>query len=135
MRKIILMIAVFVFTSNANALSDSGPAHLTGGTIKPGDYFVLQLIAIDRSQRTWDTTYRVTCDIENPNYDKRYPVVLTLPSVDQKTDGGQILLNQRITKYDVMVKPMIVADHLVFRNHDNTDSVYIKDCIETYATN
>lgn len=91
--------------------------------------------------------YTVTCDITNPNYNKQYPVIIRMGysvGVDANVKFimnniqpkyNQALLNQNINKY---VATGVVrtkrGSHLYIRNYDDSDTIYVSNCIATQTT-
>jgi hypothetical protein len=157
MKRIFLFVFGYILATNiASAYTlSSPPINLTGGTVPPG----VKDLTISLQTLTPSTTYDVTCDIENPKFDQPNPVVIKLgfPGFDKNSNvinnpntiksssingvtspSNQYLLNHQISKYSVrFYMHGTIVDHprLMFTNYDNSDSVYVKNCIATYATN
>jgi len=117
--------------NNKYELKYSGPFYLAGGVIQPNHPF-----GLDLRQLPWPgSAYKVTCDIENPNYFKDYPVVIWVNgaievTINQKhSSTQQYLLNTPINKFEA-----ISRQYITFVNYDDTDPVYLTNCVATYST-
>ena len=94
-----------------------------------------------------DMSYTLSCDIENPNYSKPYPVVIKVPdgSINGvRSPSNQYLLNHNVSKYTTSFKYHLTRysgvgviepeTTLCFSNYDNTDAVHLKNCMAVYST-
>ena len=121
-------------------ITSSGPFYLQGGTIPPNK----GKLEVSLASLPLDVALKVTCDIENPSYSKPYPVVITTTgSINGvKSPSNQYLLDHQISKYAERFIIRVDSNngrrwppYFVFTNHDNTDSVYVTNCIAIYETN
>lgn len=114
-------------------LQSSGPFYLQGGVVLPNG----GQLRVSLDTLPIEMTYTITCDIENPNWNKPYPLVVSIFNAGKKS---QRLLNQKITQYSDKVFIGYDATgrrwprDFSFINHDDTDPAYVKNCIAIYAT-
>lgn len=141
LQKIFLLTFILITNSFANSitLKDSGPFYISGGILPPRDktqepgIFNLNIKHLPK-----DNLYEVSCDIDNPNYHKAYPVIISIPMEGVRSINGnynytnQYKLNLPLNKYRAIIQN--TGKPLQFANYDDTDAVYIKNCIALYAT-
>lgn len=139
MKKLILVM--FLISFNLYAFPEkSGPFYFPGGAVPPKtDFPGILNISIQSLPR--NVRLKITCDIENPHYNMPYPVVLEfLGSLNGVTSPSNLyLLNHEISKYERQLtidgtQPQGNPSHIRFSNHDDSDAVYIKNCMAVYAT-
>src|SRR6185312_11294769 len=127
MKKLILPVCLLSVSIYANAYPmNSGPFPLLDGISLHNRPYNLLLTSLPNH----DATFNITCDIENPNYNKPYPVVMAVKS--GKLDGvssNQFLLNHLISKYTTTVNGY---SYVPFINLDDTDPFYVKNCVAVY---
>lgn len=137
MKKLFLLCALLLSASicaNAHPM-DSGPFNLPGGVIPPKSQHP-GLLRIPLTSLPLDAVaFDITCDIENPNYNKAYPAVIrfyngTLDGV--ASSSNQYLLNHQISKF--ATRWLRLSRDLMFENYDTVDSVFVKNCMAVYAT-
>lgn len=150
MKKTILMIAIFILAPSiamADKIMASGPFNLTtfpnNGIALPRGSLNLTLTPLS-SGISSTAIFDITCDIENPNFNKPNPVVIGLwgDSSNVKINGAfvtskQLLLNKSINKFSMVINmaSYINKSSFIFMNYDDFDSVYVKNCIAVYSTN
>lgn len=139
-RLIPLMIIVGVTHAEQPLISSSGPFYLQGGTIPPNK----GQLKVSLDSLPLDLAFKVTCDIESPNYNNPYPVVITTTgSINGVTSPSkQYLLNHQISKYAerfiIRGVPTVGGRWPMdfgFINYDDIDPVYVTNCIAIYETN
>lgn len=158
MRKIVLLIISvllpIVSKASDNFLS-SGPFYFSDGVVPPKKQngcrmeeihdgscdFKIGRLVIPLTGLQIGIAYNISCNIENPNYDKPYPVVLKISggSINGvKSPSNQYLLDHKVSKYATQIVYSLdgsgKGNKLEFLNFDNTDSVYVKDCFAIYST-
>ncbi|MFT4060667.1 MAG: hypothetical protein QM652_14125 [Legionella sp.] len=140
MKKSILLSWLLPISIHANAYStSSGPFYFSGGTVFPKTTLSIplrQLLPIEE-----ETPIVITCDIENPNYNNPYPVVIKLStyktesnvcSLNGVTSSTKLyLLNNKINKYRVHTT-YSYWETLNFQNYDETNLVSVTNCMATY---
>lgn len=143
--KICIPILSVALALNIQA-SIASPIYITN--INPADVRPGGDGAIFLNQLAYEKKYTVTCDIENPNYNKQYPVIIYVstslgvdPSVkfivnDKEPKYKQTLLNQAINKYVAIGVQRTdphpyVGIYLYIRSYDDSDTIYIRNCIAT----
>ena len=138
---VILLSPTLVAANQTNQdLLKSGPFYLADGTLPPksnGSNFGILNIPLQQSL-IMEMQYDITCDIENPNYNKPYPVVIKIfhGNINSVTSpSGQYLLDKQISKYKTRIVMIPQRLYLTFYNYDDTDSVFVRNCIAVYATN
>jgi hypothetical protein len=136
MKKFIVL--TFLLSNFAFALpQNSGPFYLTGGTVPPK----AQSLAIVLTSLPRTVNLDINCDIENPNYDKPFPVVISAHgSINGVTSPTyQYLLDHQISKFKTQVfisylPPNGDPSAIYITNYDASDAVQVKNCIVTYTT-
>ncbi len=120
---LLLLINNLTFSyDNKYELQNSGPFYLEGGVIQPKNLFSLDFDQLP----SVGYAYKVTCDIENPNYFKDYPVVIWAAgtfegTINQKSSSSkQYLLNKLVNKFEAISRQSIA-----FINLDDSDPVYV----------
>lgn len=143
MKKSMLINCLLLISMHANAYSmSSGPFYFSGGDVPPKSTLSIplrQLLPIEEN-----APIVITCDIENPNYNKPYPVVMKLStykiesnvcSLNGLTSSTKLyLLNNKINKYRVHTT-YSYWETLNFQNYDDTDSVSVSNCAAIYDSN
>lgn len=143
MLKKIILITIILIAGNCFAYpispKDSGPFFIPGGILLPRDtdnnpgVFNLNLTNLPKGN-----VYEITCDLDNPNYHKDYPVIIGIPKAGVRSINGnynytnQYKLNLPLNKYRAIIENN--GNLLQFLNYDDTDAIYIKNCIALYAT-
>ena len=138
----------------ANPL-DTAPIPLIGGDVGPNQILKIKLKSLINNRY-----YKITCDIENPNYPSPDPVVVKLTGgwsvqTNPAPPGGigkitlnghelshsQALANQFENKYVVLDvwfgnkpsdSPNSPILELRFENYHTTDSITVKNCFADY---
>lgn len=120
-------------------LKDTKPIPLTGGQIPPRGN-----INISLDELIIDAHYVIKCDIENPNYQKTYPIILRIYANTCSTCGGvgdfsingkppnlgQAALNQYSNKFAASASKHDPGGRLGlgFSSYDDTDTAFVKNC-------
>ncbi len=133
--------------SHAQELA-SGPFYLQGGIIPQGKNpttpgkFELSLLSLPSN-----ATFTLTCDIINQNYNKLYPIVISITGWESATfitvngvssQSRQYLLNNLINKLSakILLRPSPSGSYngITFYNFDTSDQAQISNCIAVYST-
>jgi hypothetical protein len=136
----LLLINSLAFAyNNKYDLKNSGPFYFSGGEALPKNTLSIplrQLLPIED-----DAPVIITCDIENPNYNKPYPAVIKLStfksdenvcSLNNVTSPTKLyLLNKKTSKYRVRTT-YSYWETLNFQNYDDMDMVSITNCMAIY---
>jgi len=118
----------------------SGPFYFAGGVVPPKEKFPGNL-HIPLASLPKNVILDITCDIENPNFEKQYPVVIEMTgALNGKVNASHLyLLNNLISKFSIRLNidgttPQGNPAYLTFRNHDTANAVSVKNCVAVYAT-
>lgn len=133
-RLLIMFIAITLTTGFAYA---SAPIPLLAGKILPKGNLIIHLDGL-----TKNTTYDVMCDIENPMYSKTYPAVIKIYPATSAINGktsrfGQFKLDMLSSKFFTTIttgRDDTDRPDITFTNYDDTDTIYVKNCIADYTT-
>ena len=128
-----MLTATLLTTGFAQA---SAPVGLLGGKINPKGNLSIHLDNLPKN-----TAYTVTCNIENPTYTKIYPAVIKIyPDSaivnDHQSRFGQFRLDKENNKLIITIltgRDDMDRPEISITNYDDTDPVYVKNCIADYA--
>lgn len=144
-RKIFLIAATVAVSPLAFASNSSPPIYFSIGDVKPGTTLNFNLYTVIPNM---GEAYSLTCDIQNPNYSKQYPIVLGISVTTSKgpyapititLDGKPLNSNQAALTlpdnsyviWPVYGGPQYYGDTLTFANYDNSDTATITNCVAT----
>lgn len=142
---LIVMLGAVLFCNVHAQPPKEAPIYLT--KINPSEVKAPDIMgAIFLDQLTLGAAYTVTCDIKNDNYNKEYPVIVLMgqslgvdPGAKLMMNGAQpkyrqALLNRTINKYVAVGVKRIwpqIGTFLYIRTYDDSDAIYISNCIAT----
>lgn len=137
MKKLILSILSLVIIANINVafsknygVLSSGPFYLDGGEIPASSYLLVKLPILPSG------IYNVSCDLINPNYSKKYPVVIGINTYGIvngfNSSSQQYLLDKPVNK--LIIYGLYSQGQFAIYNKDNADAILLKNCLATFAT-
>jgi hypothetical protein len=133
---LIVLIVLFPTTYGYSKTLSSGPFYFAGGTI-PSKNENSGILNLSTASLPENGSLNVTCDIENPNFSHPYPVVIEFYNGSLNgviSPSNQYLLDHQINKYHTLLTLQQRPRFIRFTNYDDTDAVFVKNCIAVYAT-
>lgn len=138
-KKSLIIVTMIAISPIAFASQDSPPIYFNIGDVKPGAQVVFDLETVlpDNGE-----AFSLTCDIQNPNYSKQYPIVLGMgveygysaASSTITLNGKPLNSNQAaLTLSDnfYAAYPIYSYYTLWFTNYDNSDTATVTNCVAT----
>jgi len=134
------LLMSFSFSFNLYAAKDSAPIELAAGELKPKEILSISLASLDN-----EIYYKIKCDIVNPNYGKKYPIVVraycdgncSRISINGSNweDGRYGILKKYVNKFEIEYIKYIndTESNIYIQSFDDSDTATVTNCMAYYA--